>query len=434
LFMQQAIKGIIEDFHYEKALGVWAMVNGLWGLFIAFGFTLSSLLVRTSRKWLLLRGWLRALLTDYGVPALVIVWSGISYAVGGDMISRVQTPNTWDVNSTWTVTEEMTRVPGTYIAGALIPAAIIALLFYFDHNVSSQLAQQEDFNLKKPSSAYHWDMLLLGFMTILCGLIGLPPVNGVIPQSPMHTKALAKVVNLPKSTEVKGNDNSDDKSKPDDWVIKLQVTEQRGSNLMQSLLVGACLAIIVVIRCIPTAVLWGYFAFMAIEGISGSQLWDRILLLLTDPKRRYRILESNHSSYLEKVPMRKIQFFTLFQLSIVGAIYALTWIPIGGVFFPIPIILLIPIRKYVMPKMFGLVALQELDKIEEETTTALPHELAVREAEVQGLGPAKEDVSPEESDVLDAEISHYRVVHHLPHDLNVSQRQTSAQEESEENV
>jgi hypothetical protein len=30
-------------------------------------------------------------------------------------------------------------------------------------------------------------------MTLLCGLLGLPPVNGVLPQSPMHTKALAQV-------------------------------------------------------------------------------------------------------------------------------------------------------------------------------------------------------------------------------------------------
>lgn len=65
----------------------------------------------------------------------------------------------------------MHRVPGQYVAGALIPAAIIALLFFFDHSVSSQLAQQEEFNLRK-SSAYHYDFMLLGFMTLLCGLIG----------------------------------------------------------------------------------------------------------------------------------------------------------------------------------------------------------------------------------------------------------------------
>jgi hypothetical protein len=27
--------------------------------------------------------------------------------------------------------------------------------------------------------------------TLLCGLLGLPPVNGVLPQAPMHTRALA---------------------------------------------------------------------------------------------------------------------------------------------------------------------------------------------------------------------------------------------------
>ena len=27
--------------------------------------------------------------------------------------------------------------------------------------------------------------------TLICGLLGLPPSNGVLPQSPMHTKSLA---------------------------------------------------------------------------------------------------------------------------------------------------------------------------------------------------------------------------------------------------
>lgn len=77
--------------------------------------------------------------------------------------------------------QDMGKVPGAYIAGALVPALIITILFYFDHSVSSQLAQTPDFNLRKPS-AYSWDLLLLGFMTFACGIIGIPPVNGVLPQ------------------------------------------------------------------------------------------------------------------------------------------------------------------------------------------------------------------------------------------------------------
>ncbi|GKB68778.1 boron transporter 4-like protein [Tanacetum coccineum] len=72
---------------------------------------------------------------------------------------------------------------------AIIPALMIAGLYFFDHNVASQLAQQKEFNLKNPS-AYHYDILLHGFMTLLNILLGLPPLNGVLPQSPMHTKSL----------------------------------------------------------------------------------------------------------------------------------------------------------------------------------------------------------------------------------------------------
>ncbi|CAL5366979.1 unnamed protein product [Camellia sinensis] len=83
---------------------------------------------------------------------------------------------------------DIAKVPLAYIFAAFIPAVMIAELYFFDHSVASQKAQQK-FNLKNPS-AYHYDIVLLGFMTLLCGLIGLPPSNGVIPQSLMHTKSL----------------------------------------------------------------------------------------------------------------------------------------------------------------------------------------------------------------------------------------------------
>ncbi|GKD22302.1 disease resistance TIR-NBS-LRR class family protein, partial [Tanacetum coccineum] len=86
--------------------------------------------------------------------------------------------------------QEMLNMPRVYIAGAFVPATMIAVLYYFDHSAASQLAQQQEFKLKKPSS-YHYYLLLLGFLTLLGGLLGVLPANGVIPQSPMHTKSLA---------------------------------------------------------------------------------------------------------------------------------------------------------------------------------------------------------------------------------------------------
>ncbi len=43
---------------------------------------------------------------------------------------------------------------------------------------------------------------------------------------------------------------------------------------------------------------------MACESLPGSQLWDRTLLLLTDPKRRAALLQRGHAPYLETVPFR----------------------------------------------------------------------------------------------------------------------------------
>ena len=60
------------------------------------------------------------------------------------------------------------------------------------------------------------------------------------------------------------------------------------AGLLQSLLVAACLGLTPVLQRIPSAVLWGYFAFMALESLKGSQFWERMLYLLTDPAKRYR--------------------------------------------------------------------------------------------------------------------------------------------------
>ena len=76
----------------------------------------------------------------------------------------------------------MGEVQAGYIVGAIIPAILISILFYFDHTVSAHMAMLPEFNTRK-ESAYYYDLGLLGCMTAMCGLLGLPPVNGVLPQA-----------------------------------------------------------------------------------------------------------------------------------------------------------------------------------------------------------------------------------------------------------
>ncbi|KAK2378691.1 HCO3- transporter family [Trifolium repens] len=288
LFIQQAIKGMIKEFSAPKNENSilehnqfhWLYVNGLLGIIFTFGLLYTTLKSIRARSWLYGTGWLRSFIADY-------VWC-------------------------------------TFHGGGL---------YFFDHSVASGMAQQKEFNLKKPS-AYHYDIFLLGFMTLICGLFGLPPSNGVLPQSPMYTKSLAllqflrmirrkmvesakesikkkasnseiygkmqavfvemdsspvtcverELENL-KDVVLKGDDKGENKKDTFDLekhieaCLPVRVNEQRMSNLLQSLFVGASVFAMPIIKKIPTSVLWGYFAYMAIDSLPGNQFWERILLL-----------------------------------------------------------------------------------------------------------------------------------------------------------
>ncbi|VAI28343.1 unnamed protein product [Triticum turgidum subsp. durum] len=204
LFMQQAIKGLVDEFGVPERENIkalqfvpsWRFANGMFAIVLSFGLLLTALRSRKARSWRYGAGWLRGFIADYGVPLMVLVWTGVSYiphdSVPKGIPRRLFSPNPWSPGAydNWTVIKDMLQVPVMYIIGAFMPATMIAVLYYFDHSVASQLAQQAEFNLRKPPS-FHYDLLLLGFLTLMCGLIGIPPSNGVIPQSPMHTKSLA---------------------------------------------------------------------------------------------------------------------------------------------------------------------------------------------------------------------------------------------------
>jgi hypothetical protein len=73
----------------------------------------------------------------------------------------------------------------------------------------------------------------------------------------------------------------------------------------------------------------GFFAYMALESLPGSQFWDRFLWVFTSRPHRVRILRREHPPYLEVVPFKTVVGFTLFQIVYTLAVYGITWIPVG---------------------------------------------------------------------------------------------------------
>ncbi|XP_052486801.1 boron transporter 4 [Gossypium raimondii] len=469
LFIQEAIKGVVSEFNIpkgenpnlEKYQFHWLYTNGLLAVIFSFGLTITALKTRKARSWRYGTGWFRSFIAEYGVPLMVVCWTALSYTVPRKVNSgiprRLFCPLLWEPESLphWTVIKDMGNVPIEYIFAAIIPALMIAGLYFFDHSVASQLAQQKEFNLKYPST-YHYDVLLLGVMTLICGLLGLPPSNGVLPQSPMHTKSLSvlkkqlirkkmvksakegklqhasnseiygrmqavfikmdqspavstidnELKNL-KEAVMRGGDGDDDAKenfdpeKDIDAYLPVRVNEQRVSNLLQSLLVGLSLCALPVIKMIPTSVLWGYFAYMAIDSLPGNQFWERLLLLFITPSRRYKVFEGAHASFVESVPFKPILMFTLFQFVYLVICFGVTWIPIAGILFPLPFFLLITIREHIFPKFFHYEHLRELDAAEYEEKSGTPRrnfDLIREEQSTDSRSEGSED------DFYDAEI------------------------------
>lgn len=87
------------------------------------------------------------------------------------------------------------------------------------------------------------------------------------------------------------------------------------------------------------------------------------------------MLKDCHATFFETVPFGIITTFTLFQTTYLLVCFGITWIRIAGVLFPLLIMLLVPVRQYVLPKFFKGVHLQELDIAEYEEAPAVTYNL-----------------------------------------------------------
>lgn len=364
----------------------WLFFNGTLAVLIAFGFLYFTLIIRTARDWNLFNQPFRRFLAEYATFIMVVFWTAISYApkktlVPGNIPRRleIQTAYSEDSLTGWGTINELDTLEGWHIGAAIVPALIITILFFFDHNVSAQLAQVPEFKLEKPP-AYHWDFMLCGIITLTNGLLGLPPANGAIPQAPMHTRACQVYTEDPKTGEV-----------------TVKVREQRFTNLMQSLLCGGAMFATPALQTIPRSVLWGFFLFMAMDSLPGSQFYERMQLVFTDKTRlnSKRIPRSENNSYLDKVPWDIVMKFTGLQFFAWCVVYGITWGKPWGIVFPLFIVALVPFRKYIMCNWFEKKHLKILDPLfgevyddDEDETTATEPEVVVVKSKMNAPAPA----------------------------------------------
>ena len=220
------------------------------------------------------KAWTRKVFVDYGVPLSVIFFTGFIHF--GGYLDNTETDKL-PVTSSFVPTKSGdARAHGWFIhfwppnnisVGdmflALPFALLLTFLFYFDHNVSSLMCQLKQFPLTKPSS-FHWDFALLGIITGVAGILGIPAPNGLIPQAPLHTSSL--VVQDLKTGKA------------------ISVVEQRFSNTVQGLMTFVMMSppFLILLGLVPQAVLSGLFFIMGITGLHGNPITERIRFLFLD--------------------------------------------------------------------------------------------------------------------------------------------------------
>ncbi|KIY46913.1 hypothetical protein FISHEDRAFT_46372 [Fistulina hepatica ATCC 64428] len=293
----------------------------------------------------------RRFLADYGMPISLVACSGMAYWGRFNAADPETLPTSGAFQPAggreWLV--RFWQLDGKWVGIALPFGIILWILFFFDHNVSSLMAQGAQFPLRKPPG-FHYDFFLLGVTTFLAGLLGLPAPNGLIPQAPIHTTSLL-VMGRPNMLDEESRKNATSRDSPGAHDFfrpekPIAVVEQRVSNLAQGAL---CLVLLTgpflhVLHLIPRGVLAGLFWFMGVDALQGNGITKKILYLLRD--RRL----TPHNEPLRRVRPSRLVLFIAIELVGFGATFAITQ-TIAAIGFPVIIFLLVPVRMLLIPRL-----------------------------------------------------------------------------------
>lgn len=291
----------------------------------------------------------RKFIEDYGTPLTIIFFTGFVHIGHMKSVNLESLPTSKAFSPTsdrsWFVNPGDLPIRDVFLA--LPFGLLLTILFWFDHNVSSLIAQGSEFPLRKPPG-FHWDIFLLGLTTFTAGILGIPFPNGLIPQAPFHTQSLC-VTKLVSDT--------DETHKGKSTRVVDHVVEQRASNLAQGLLFLVTMTgpLLIVLHLIPQGVLAGLFFVMGSQALAGNGITTKLLFLARDkeltPKSDPLTLITRRSA---------IWAFVAIQLLGFGATFAITQ-TIAAIGFPVIILLLIPFRTWVMPRWFKTEELSKLD-------------------------------------------------------------------------
>ena len=290
----------------------------LLGLLLALGtFVIALQLSRVRQKPLLLPK-VREFLADFGPAIAIFVMTAIAFEMHLVQLEHLAVPEHFATTTgrPWLVNPADAPV---WFWFASIPIALLGgVLMYLDQNITVRLVNSPQHRLTK-GEGYNLDLLVVGVLTGICAMFGLPWVVAATVRSLNHVRALATV-----SHHARG-----------EHIISVQ--ENRLTALVVHLLIGGSLLFLDALREVPMSVLWGLFLYMGIASTRGNQFVDRLKLFITDPS------SYPPTHYVRRVPRSVIHTYTAIQMICLAVLWIVK-VSAYGVLFPLFIAALVPIR------------------------------------------------------------------------------------------
>eukprot|EP00105_Crassostrea_gigas_P004976 XP_011418394.2 PREDICTED: anion exchange protein 2-like isoform X3 [Crassostrea gigas] len=236
------------------------------------------------------------------------------------------------------------RMNADMIIGASLPAFLLFILLFLETQITEMTLNKKEFKMKK-GSGYHLDQVLLGIITFIGGVFGLPWMCAATVRTLCHVSSLSVYSRY---------------HAPGEKPKLVKVREQRVTNIAVNLLLGLSLLWGPLLRLIPMAVLFGIFLYVGVSALSSLQLYRRMKLLFIPVKHH------PSTGYVRRVRTIKMHLFTVIQVLLLALMFGLK-LSSAAIAFPLFVILLIPVRLRIMNYFFSEHELEELDKEDEDS-------------------------------------------------------------------
>lgn len=220
---------------------------------------------------------------------------------------------------------------------AAVPAVLAFILIFLDDGITKHLMNHPCHKLTH-GTAYNYDTVIIGLTIAINSLLGLPWLVAATVRSLNHLHALA--------------------NKTPDGKTIYSVLETRLTGLFAHVLILCSLFALGIIRLIPVPVLYGVFLYMGITTLGTNQFWNRVLLFLMEPSRYD---DANDEPFIWNVKKWRIHYYTGIQLFLFALLYTIKSIKMIAIAFPVVIAACIPIRLYLLPRIFTYDELVLLD-------------------------------------------------------------------------